>query len=140
MMEPKEHTLLLDHDYDGIRELDNRLPPWWLYMFYITILWGLLYLAYYHVLNIGDSSVEDYLKEMNPSRVETAKKASFSMGYRSPFYSTDGDRTPLEKIKLQIEMAKQVSAGQGLPQLIGGGTGEVSFDDLILAAMQMATP
>lgn len=140
MMEPKEHTLLMDHDYDGIRELDNRLPPWWLYMFYITILWGLLYLAYYHVLNIGDSSVESYLKEMNPSRVETAKKASLSMGYRSPFYSTDGDRTPLEKIKLQIEMAKQVSAGQGLSQLIGGGTGEVSFDDLILAAMQMATP
>ena len=33
-----EDEVMTDHDYDGIRELDNVLPPWWLYGFYITIL------------------------------------------------------------------------------------------------------
>jgi len=55
---------LMEHDFDGIQELDNELPPWWLWLFYITIFWGLGYLVYYHVLQVGDSSKEQYLKEM----------------------------------------------------------------------------
>jgi len=39
----KEAELLTDHDYDGIKELDNVLPPWWLYGFYITIAIGIFY-------------------------------------------------------------------------------------------------
>lgn len=39
----KEAELLTDHDYDGIKELDNVLPPWWLYGFYITIAIGVFY-------------------------------------------------------------------------------------------------
>ena len=34
----EEGEIVLDHNYDGIRELDNKLPPWWLYGFYITII------------------------------------------------------------------------------------------------------
>lgn len=37
----------MGHEYDGIRELNNPLPKWWLYMFIATILFGLLYLALY---------------------------------------------------------------------------------------------
>ena len=39
----KEEEIMTDHDYDGIKELDNVLPPWWLYGFYITILIGIFY-------------------------------------------------------------------------------------------------
>jgi len=38
-----EEDILLDHDYDGIKELDNVLPPWWLYGFYITIVISIFY-------------------------------------------------------------------------------------------------
>jgi cytochrome c oxidase cbb3-type subunit 3 len=37
------------HEYDGIRELDNRLPRWWLYLFIITIVFSVVYLLGYHV-------------------------------------------------------------------------------------------
>jgi cytochrome c oxidase cbb3-type subunit 3 len=47
----EEHDLILDHNYDGIKELDNNLPPWWKYGFYITIVFAAVYLLRYHVFN-----------------------------------------------------------------------------------------
>lgn len=46
----EEGELLLDHNYDGIKELDNVLPPWWVYMFYITIIFGFIYMIRFHVV------------------------------------------------------------------------------------------
>ena len=61
--DPKE-PLLLDHDYDGIQELDNKLPRWWVWLFYLTIIYAAVYLVYYHVSRTGDSSAVEYAKEM----------------------------------------------------------------------------
>jgi len=47
----EEHDLILDHNYDGIKELDNNLPPWWKYGFYITIVFAAVYLLRYHVFD-----------------------------------------------------------------------------------------
>lgn len=59
---PVEQNADLDlgHDYDGIRELDNRLPPWWLYGFYLTIIVGCIYLWRYHVSHSAPLSAEEY--------------------------------------------------------------------------------
>lgn len=46
-MSNKEEKLL-DHDYDGIQELDNPLPRWWLWSFYASIVFAVLYIAHYH--------------------------------------------------------------------------------------------
>ena len=40
----EEEHLVLEEEHDGIRELDNRLPPWWLWLFYITIIFSLIYI------------------------------------------------------------------------------------------------
>ncbi len=56
----EEADLDLGHDYDGIRELNNRLPPWWLYGFYLTIVFAAVYLWRYHVAHSAPLSREEY--------------------------------------------------------------------------------
>ncbi len=46
----EEHEIILDHNYDGIRELDNDLPPWWKYSFYISIVFAVVYIIRFAVL------------------------------------------------------------------------------------------
>lgn len=66
----REQEIDLGHDYDGIRELDNSLPPWWLYTFYFTILFGLGYLYVYHFSDIGMSQKEEYVAAMQEAEVQ----------------------------------------------------------------------
>ncbi|MBN8678818.1 MAG: c-type cytochrome [Chitinophagales bacterium] len=65
----KEGDITLDHNYDGIKELDNHLPPWWVNMFILTIIWAAGYMWYYHFGGGGADQAEQYKQE-----VETAKK------------------------------------------------------------------
>ncbi len=66
----KEADIMLDHDYDGIRELDNALPPWWKYGFYITIVIAFIYLLNFHVLGLGKNPTEEYNAEIENARIE----------------------------------------------------------------------
>ncbi|CAG5078791.1 cbb3-type cytochrome c oxidase N-terminal domain-containing protein [Parvicella tangerina] len=59
-----EETVMMDHEYDGIRELDNNLPPWWKWGFYFAIGFAVVYLLNYHVFQYGDLQYEEYEKEM----------------------------------------------------------------------------
>lgn len=60
----QEADILLDHDYDGIKELDNNLPPWWKWGFYATILFSFIYLIGYHVTGTGKLQLEEYNDEL----------------------------------------------------------------------------
>ncbi|GAB2816624.1 cytochrome c family protein [Ferruginibacter profundus] len=66
----READILLDHDYDGIKELDNALPPWWKYGFYFTIVVGLIYLLNFHVMGNGKNPTEEYAAEMEDARIQ----------------------------------------------------------------------
>ena len=64
MSNDPQEPLLLDHNYDGIQELDNNLPRWWVWLFYITIIYSAVYLVYFHVTRTGDLQAAEYAKEM----------------------------------------------------------------------------
>ncbi len=66
----KEADMLLDHDYDGIKELDNALPPWWKYGFYITIFIAVIYLLKYEMWHTGPNPTEEYTSEMTTAKEE----------------------------------------------------------------------
>lgn len=65
----KEGGLLMDHDYDGIKELDNNLPPWWVYLFYICIIFGVVYVARYDIFG-GDDQEMELKKAMAQAKIE----------------------------------------------------------------------
>ena len=86
----KEDEILLDHDYDGIQELDNVLPPWWLWGFYITIIISVIYVfqAWYfdsynqqkeleNEMRIALEEVEAY-KAANPQLFVTANLSALT--------------------------------------------------------------
>ena len=62
-MTESQQDILLDHEADGIKEFDNRLPRWWLWLFYITIAFAGVYLAYFHALGIGRGAAARYEHE-----------------------------------------------------------------------------
>jgi cytochrome c oxidase cbb3-type subunit III len=64
----QEAQLDLGHEYDGIRELNNRLPPWWIYGFYISILFAVIYLWRFHVSHNGPTSKQEYETEVAVAR------------------------------------------------------------------------
>lgn len=70
--EISEDQLLLDHDYDGIKELDNNLPPWWVYLFYASIVFGVVYMVRFEILGADDQEME-LKKEIAQAKIEVAE-------------------------------------------------------------------
>ncbi len=56
--------LLAGHEYDNIRELDNNLPKWWVWMFIITIVWSVAYIFVYDVIEAAPYQQDEWKNEM----------------------------------------------------------------------------
>ncbi len=69
----EEASIMLDHDYDGIKELDNNLPPWWKYGFYLTILIAVIYLINYHVIKTAPLQAQEYTNSIKKAEAEIAE-------------------------------------------------------------------
>ena len=68
----QEKDIELDHSYDGIRELDNHLPPWWKWLFYGTIAWSVVYIVLFHLSESLPLSLQEY--EIELSQAEEQKR------------------------------------------------------------------
>ncbi|MFZ1806488.1 MAG: cbb3-type cytochrome c oxidase N-terminal domain-containing protein [Cyclobacteriaceae bacterium] len=76
----KEETIMLDHNYDGIRELDNHLPPWWKWLFYGSIVWGVVYFIAYHVTDSLPLQIEEYTTEVAQAEEQIKKLQAANPG------------------------------------------------------------
>ncbi|MGE4347050.1 MAG: cbb3-type cytochrome c oxidase N-terminal domain-containing protein [Flavobacteriaceae bacterium] len=76
----EEGELLMEHDYDGIKELDNVLPPWWKYLFYATVIFSFVYLGYYHLFG-GENQIQEYERKNNEAllAIEEWKKTAVDL-------------------------------------------------------------
>ena len=69
---------LLDHNYDGIQEYDNDLPRWWVWLFWITVIWGIIYVFYFHAPSTPTphEKLAADLKEIDAQRAKHAPAPS----------------------------------------------------------------
>lgn len=98
----REHEIMMDHEYDGIRELDNNLPPWWVWMFYATILYSFAYIGYYHVLPYGMTQSEEYIAEVEQAEIE-----------KEAFLALSKDRVDENTVSV-LSSASDIKAGKGI--------------------------
>ena len=114
----QEANIDLGHNYDGIRELDNRLPPWWLYGFYVTIIIGGIYLWRYHIAETAPLSKQEFEIAMKHAEEEKAAylaKAANNIDENSVTLITD--KAALEAGKntfVQMCAACHGKAGEGI--------------------------
>ncbi len=88
----EEEEILLDHNYDGIQELDNSLPPWWKYGFYLTIVVAVIYIYRYHISHDGMSQHEEFVAEMEQGERDKAAylaKSANNVDENTVTYLTD---------------------------------------------------
>lgn len=95
----EEGELLLHHDYDGIKELDNVLPPWWVYLFYACIAFSFIYLVRFHILGHDDQTME-FEKEIAEAKIAVEE-----------YKKTAPDLMDKEKVTLLTD-AKELAAGK----------------------------
>ena len=69
----REDEILMEDDYDGIKELDNKVPPWFNYLFYTTIIFAVYYLFNYEVFSAGKSQIDEYNDEMQAAAIQRSE-------------------------------------------------------------------
>lgn len=99
----EEGELLMNHNYDGIRELDNVLPPWWVYLFYATVVFAFVYLIRFHILGHDDQKAE-FEKEMAEAKLQVEE-----------YKKTAPDLMDKEKVTLLTD-AGDLAAGKAIFQ------------------------
>lgn len=149
----KKKDILLEHEYDGIQELDNELPGWWLGLFYITIAISVVYLFYYHT-GIGPLQAEEYQMAIDPEYKSERQILGSGLFYHSPFYASEADITPRQRALLALQAGPDGIFAQHLREYLSEydkdeGTGfldkfeahigsKASPDNLIMEAMLRA--
>lgn len=92
----QEKDIDMGHSFDGIRELDNHLPPWWKGLFYGCIIWGIGYLIVYHVTDSLPLSEAEYHEELavarEKARMLAASRPAEAIDENTLTYNADPER------------------------------------------------
>ena len=111
----KENDILLEHDFDGIKELDNNLPPWWKFLFYATIVFAAAYLLNFHVFSKNKTMADEYKEEV---QIADAQKAEL---IRTGAFISETSVTLLKDVE-SLSKGKEIFSANCSP--CHGGKGE----------------
>ena len=98
-MSQDQDLLIKGHEYDGIKELDNPLPAWWLFTFLITIIFSFLYWIHYDLTATGPSTSAEL--EMELSQLQALHSAATS-------------KEPSVDLQSLVKNSKALEVGQGV--------------------------
>jgi cytochrome c oxidase cbb3-type subunit 3 len=65
-----EKEIELDHNFDGIKELNNPIPPWFNVLFYGTVIFAFFYLIIYHVIDAAPLQTKEYQNEIAAAKLQ----------------------------------------------------------------------
>jgi len=66
----REKDIMFEHDFDGITELDNKVPPWFNILFYGTIVIAVIYMLVFHVFKISPLMIDEYVEEIRAAEIQ----------------------------------------------------------------------
>ena len=84
MPDKNDQDQLLHHSYDGIQEFDNPMPRWWVYLFWATIVFSVLYWLNVPGFGIGKGQISDYDRDMATAAAAAAKQRAAEPAGASP--------------------------------------------------------
>ena len=96
----EESSVKLDHDFDGIQELNNPLPPWWTAGFVITVIIAVFYIFYYSIQG-KDSQYTEYKREMAKAKAQVD-------AYKKENNIVDANTVTLLTDKKALEEGKEI--------------------------------
>lgn len=112
-----QHDRLLDHEYDGIREYDNPMPRWWLYIFYASIVYSLLYFLNVPGIGPGKGRIAAYERDMAAAEAQRAKLEAAAPTM------TAAQLVALSRDAQHVAAGKQVFTTNCVPCHAAGGAG-----------------
>ncbi|MFK8006296.1 MAG: cbb3-type cytochrome c oxidase N-terminal domain-containing protein [Saprospiraceae bacterium] len=104
----QEADILLNHNYDGIQELDNNMPPWWVGMFYASIIFSFVYIFVYHFSDIGVLQAEEYQIENRNAEIAIA---AFNLAQKEAKEKEKSSGEKVEKLVALTDLDK-ISVGK----------------------------
>lgn len=115
----EESEILMHHEYDGIRELDNNLPPWWVWGFYASIAFAVIYLLNYHILGLSDLQIEAYKKDM------VAKQKEVDAYLSKMAMNVDEKTAVLLEEKSDLDAGKSIFTNNCIACHLDDGSGKI---------------
>lgn len=106
-----ESSILMDHEYDGIQELDNNLPPWWVWMMWGTIIFAVVYLFNYHIFKTAPLQIEEYKAEVELA--ESLKDPNAVTELTAVLLTSESDLNAGKKVFAENCISCHLANGQG---------------------------
>ena len=80
-----QQDTVMEHEYDGIQEFDNRLPNWWMWIMWGSMVFALFYWIFFHTLGVGELPRERFVHVMEAAQ-EAQLERALAAGIDNEFF------------------------------------------------------